>query len=92
DVYKRQLATFVVCPPRWINAYEWRKLSQREIDGLTNYYRTLGKYMGIKDIPETFAEFETLMDTYERENFAFREGSRAVADSTLELLTTFMPY
>lgn len=27
------LATFVVCPPRWINAYEWRKLSQREIDG-----------------------------------------------------------
>ncbi len=86
------LATFVVCPPRWINAYEWRSLTQREIDGLTNYYRTLGKYMGIKDIPETFAEFETLMDTYERENFAFREGSRAVADSTLELLTTFMPY
>ncbi|SKX86440.1 MULTISPECIES: oxygenase MpaB family protein [Gordonia] len=86
------LATFVVCPPRWINAYEWRTLSQREIDGLTNYYRLLGKHMGIKDIPDTYAEFESLMDTYEQQHFDFREGSRAVADSTLDLLTTFMPY
>ena len=86
------LATFVVCPPRWINAYEWRTLSQREIDGLTNYYRLLGKHMGIKDIPDTYAEFESLMDSYEQQHFDFREGSRAVADSTLDLLTTFMPY
>lgn len=92
DDMRYVLATFVVCPPRWINAYEWRTLSQREIDGLTNYYRLLGKHMGIKDIPDTYAEFESLMDSYERQHFDFREGSRAVADSTLDLLTTFMPY
>ncbi|WP_287005058.1 MULTISPECIES: oxygenase MpaB family protein [Gordonia] len=92
DDMRYVLATFVVCPPRWINAYEWRTLSQREIDGLTNYYRLFGKHMGIKDIPDTYAEFESLMDSYERQHFDFREGSRAVADSTLDLLTTFMPY
>ena len=92
DDMRYVLATFVVCPPRWINAYEWRTLSQREIDGLTNYYRLLGKHMGIKDIPDTYAEFESLMDSYEQQHFDFREGSRAVADSTLDLLTTFMPY
>lgn len=92
DDMRYVLATFVVCPPRWINAYEWRTLSQREIDGLTNYYRLLGKHMGIKDIPDTYAEFESLMDSYERQHFDFREGPRAVADSTLDLLTTFMPY
>lgn len=92
DDMRYVLATFVVCPPRWINAYEWRTLSQREIDGLTNYYRLLGKHLGIKDIPDTYAEFESLMDSYEQQHFDFREGSRAVADSTLDLLTTFMPY
>ncbi|MEU2971688.1 oxygenase MpaB family protein, partial [Nocardiopsis alba] len=87
------LSTFVVMPVRWLNdyGYGWRRLSDHEISGITNYYRKLGKYMGIKDIPETYEEFRDLLDTYEKENFAYTEGGRAVSDATLDLMVTFYP-
>ncbi|GAA1479694.1 oxygenase MpaB family protein [Gordonia sinesedis] len=86
------LATFVVCPVRWISDYEWRRLTDNEVIGLTNYYRTLGKHMAIKEIPHTYAEFERLLDEYERAHFAYSPGARAVADATLDLLGTFPPF
>lgn len=86
------LSTFVVCPVRWIADYEWRSLTDNEIAGATNYYRALGKHMAIKKIPETYAEFEQLLDDYERANFAYSPGARAVADATLDLLATFPPF
>ncbi|MGC5248654.1 oxygenase MpaB family protein [Gordonia sp. DT219] len=86
------LATFVVCPVRWVAAYEWRPLRPNEIDGLTEYYRKLGKHMALKDIPDTYEAFEHFLEEYEREHFAYSPRSREVADSTLALLTTFMPF
>lgn len=86
------LATFVVCPVQWVNSYEWRSLTGHEIAALTNYYRLLGKHMAIKDIPETYDDFAEFLDRYEREHFAFSTKSLAVADATLDLLGTFMPY
>ena len=86
------LATFVVCPVRWVADYEWRPLGRNEIDGLTEYYRKLGKHMALKDIPGTYEDFEHFLDDYEREHFAYSPGSRKVADATLDLLTTFMPF
>jgi len=86
------LATFVVCPIRWIDAYGWRKLVEPEKIAMANYYREIGRHMGIKQIPETYQEFTTLLDEYERENFGFDSGARVVADSTLNLLTTFWPF
>ena len=47
--------------------------------------------MNIKDIPATHAEFSTLLDRYEREHFGYDDGGRAVADATLNLMTTFPP-
>lgn len=85
------LSTFVVTPVRWIADYGWRALTDNEIDGSTNYYRELGRFMNIKDIPVDFATFERLMDSYERTHFAYDEGGRAVADATLELFCTFPP-
>lgn len=86
------LATFVVCPVDWINSYEWRTLTDQEVTALTDYYRLLGKRMGIKGIPETFAEFRTLLDEYEIAHFAYSPKALAVADSTLDLLGTFAPF
>jgi hypothetical protein len=57
----------------------------------TNYYLELGRHMGIKDLPVDFAGFERLMDDYEAAHFAFDAGGRRVADSTLDLMTTFPP-
>lgn len=91
DDMRYVLSTFVVVPKRWIDAYAWRPLSDVEVRATTNYYRELGRRMGIKDIPETYDEFMHLMDDYERAHFAYDEGGRRVADATLALLEQFYP-
>lgn len=85
------LSTFVVVPKRWLDAYGKRPLTDRELRASVNYYRALGKHMGIPGIPETFLGFVDVMDGYEREHFAFDEGGRRVADSTLGLMLTWYP-
>ncbi|MFJ9556902.1 oxygenase MpaB family protein [Nocardiopsis sp. NPDC101807] len=93
DDYRYVLSTFVVMPVRWLNdwGYGWRRLTDHEIAASTNYYRKLGKHMGIKDIPGTYEEFRDLLDSYEHEHFAYTEGGRAVSDSTLGLMADFYP-
>ncbi|MFF9392314.1 oxygenase MpaB family protein [Streptomyces griseoluteus] len=91
DDMRYVLSTFVVMPRRWIDTYGWRRLSRHEIVATTEYYRTLGRHMGIPDIPETFEEFEALLDSYEGEHFAWDQRSRQVSDATLDLMTSWYP-
>jgi len=85
------LATFVVVPTRWLDRYGWRPLHEAEKVASANYYRRLGWHLGIRDVPRTYREFAEQLDAYERANFAYDAGARAVADATLELMTTFPP-
>ena len=91
--YLYVLSTFVVMPVVWLNdyGYGWRRVTDHEIAASTNYYKKLGRHMGIKNIPETYAEFYELFDSYEREHFAYTEGGRAVSDATLGLMVNFYP-
>lgn len=89
--FRYVLSTFVVVPKRWLDDYGKRPLTATEIEASVHYYRTLGRHMGIKDIPETYAGFEELMDSYEAEHFGYDEGGRRVADATLALMTDFQP-
>ncbi|MFF2371736.1 oxygenase MpaB family protein [Agromyces sp. NPDC058110] len=91
DDMRYVLSTFVVTPIRWIAGFGWRRQSRVEIDAAVEYYRRLGRLMGIRDIPETYERFADLMDAYEREHFRPDPRTRAVADATLDLLTTFYP-
>ncbi|EST20763.1 oxygenase MpaB family protein [Streptomyces roseochromogenus] len=91
DDMRYVLSTFVVVPRRWIDAYGWRRLSRHEVVAATEYYRTLGRHMGIPGIPETYDEFETLLDAYEREHFRWDEQSRSVSDATLDLMVSWYP-
>jgi hypothetical protein len=91
DDLRYVLCTFVVMPIRWMDAYGWRPLTETERIAQANYYRELGRYMGIRDIPATWQEFGRVLDAYERDHFAFDPAGRRVADATLELLTTFPP-
>ncbi|GAY10225.1 oxygenase MpaB family protein [Pseudonocardia sp. N23] len=91
DDMRYVLATFVVTPIRWLDDYGWRALTEGEKTASANYYRELGRHMGIPGIPATWRDFETLLDDYERERFGYDPGSRAVADDTLALLATFPP-
>ncbi len=86
------LSTFVVVPTRWIERFGKRRLTEGEIEASVRYYAELGRHMGIREIPEDYESFARLMDDYEAEHFAFDSGARRVADSTLELMTTFYPW
>ncbi|MBZ5737484.1 oxygenase MpaB family protein [Nocardioides mangrovi] len=89
--FRYVLSTFVVVPKRWLDDFGKRPLTPIELEASVQYYRTLGRHMGIQDIPETYAGFEELMDSYEAEHFAYDEGGRRVADATLALMVGFQP-
>ncbi|MBS41838.1 MAG: L-aspartate oxidase [Nocardioides sp.] len=91
DDFRYVLATFVVVPTRWIARFGYRPLTDTEVRASVAYYRDLGKHMAIRDVPETYEGFCELMDSYEREHFAYDDGARRVADSTLDLLASFYP-
>jgi hypothetical protein len=85
------LSTFVVVPKRWIDRFGWRALTGDEVLAAVRYYRELGRHMGIRQIPTTYAGFERLMDDYEAAHFAFDPGARRVAVATLDLMASFYP-
>ncbi|WP_411102586.1 oxygenase MpaB family protein [Streptomyces sp. cmx-4-9] len=85
------LCTFVVIPARWLDAYGWRPLTHHERRASANYYATLGRHMGIPDIPGSYEEFEATLDAYEKARFGWDAGGREVADSTLDLMASWYP-
>src|SRR3954447_10265100 len=91
DDLRYVLSTFVVTPIRWMDEYGWRRMTETERIASANYYRELGRYRGIRGIPETWQAFSRHLDAYEREHFAFDAGGRRVAEATLALLNTFPP-
>ncbi|MET9603450.1 oxygenase MpaB family protein [Streptomyces sp. NPDC006512] len=91
DDMRYVLCTFVVIPARWIDAYGWRPLTRHERTACARYYATLGRHLGIKDIPDSFDEFESTLEAYEAAHFGWDEGGRAVADSTLGLMASWYP-
>jgi hypothetical protein len=91
DDMRYVLCTFVVMPKRWIDAYAWRRLSRHETVASAVHHRTLGRHMGIKDVPESYEEFEACLDAYEETHFAWDEGARRVSDATLGLMASWYP-
>ncbi|MER7489586.1 oxygenase MpaB family protein [Streptomyces sp. NPDC126497] len=91
DDMRYVLCTFVVMPRRWIDAYGWRRLSRHEIVAGTVHYRTLGRHMGITDVPGSYEEFESCLDAYEQAHFGWDEGARRVSDATLDLMASWYP-
>lgn len=91
DDMRYVLCTFVVTPKRWLDDYGWRRLSDHELRAFAAYYRTLGARMGIKDLPQTYEDFERTLDTYEHEHFGWDAGARRVSDATLALMGSWYP-
>ncbi|MFE0175418.1 oxygenase MpaB family protein [Streptomyces sp. NPDC059002] len=91
DDMRYVLCTFVVMPKRWIDAYGWRRFSRHETVAAATYYRTLGQHMGIKEIPDSYEEFENCLDAYEEANFGWDQGAREVSDATLDLMVSWYP-
>ncbi len=91
DDLRYVLATFVVVPVRWIGRYGWRDLTEREIGAAVQYYRELGRLMGIRQIPSTYPGFASYLDAYEREHHSFSEANRRLAVSLIEVFAAWFP-
>ncbi|MFG2137956.1 oxygenase MpaB family protein [Streptomyces sp. NPDC048650] len=86
DDMRYVLCTFVVVPERWIGQYGWRRLSEHEKHAMAAYYRTLGRHLGITELPQTFQDFSRCLEDYEEAHFGWDEGARRVSDATLDLM------
>jgi hypothetical protein len=91
DEYRYVLATTVVGPKRWIDAYGWRRLHPHEVEAMARVTTRFGELMGLKALPSTYDGYERLLDAYEAERFAFAETNRVVAEATIRVFTGWYP-
>jgi hypothetical protein len=91
DDYLYVLTTFIFEPIRWIDRFGWRRLSQHERLAQCNFWREVGRHMGFRDIPKTYAELEQYNVTYERERFRYSDTNRCVGEATRNLFLSWFP-
>ena len=86
------LSTFVFEPIRWNERFGWRRMIEAERIALFQFWREVGLRMRIKDIPESYGEFEQSNQDFERTRFRFTEAGRRVAVSTITMFAGWFPW
>lgn len=91
DDYLYVLSTFIFVPIRWMDRFGWRKMCRHEKLATFYFWREVGRRMAIKEIPETYEEFERFHDDYERRRFRYTDSNRAIGTATRELFVRWLP-
>ena len=89
--FRYVLATTLVGPKRFIDRYGYRPLHPHEVEAMTRVTTRLGRLMGIKDLPATYADYERLLDDYEAERFAPDPANTRVAEASIRIVTNWYP-
>lgn len=85
------LSTFVYDPIDWLARYGWRPLLDAEKLAAFHYYREVGRRMGVRGIPSSFAEFRSFKVGYEAAHFRFTDTNRRVGLYTVGLFASWFP-
>jgi len=92
DEYLYTLTTFVFEPIRWNARFGWRCMTEAERLASFHVWRRIGARMGIRDIPDDYAELERFNIAFERANLRYCEFNHALAVATRNLmLGWFLP-
>ncbi|MBE9032525.1 DUF2236 domain-containing protein [filamentous cyanobacterium LEGE 11480] len=91
DDYLYVLSTFIYEPIRWCNRFGWRALSPVETHGIFHFWQAVGRQMGIKHIPDDYAEFEAYNQAYEQTHFHYTPANQRVADATRAMMVNWFP-
>lgn len=91
DDMRYVLSTFVYDPIDWIDRYGWRRLHPNERLASFHFYRQVGIRMGIKDIPESYQDFQRFKMDYEREHFVYCDTNHRIGTYTLRLFQSWYP-
>jgi hypothetical protein len=85
------LSAIAVVPIRFMDRYGWRRAFEHERIASAEFYRQMGRHMGLCDIPAGFAEFEAYLQDYERANFTFTDQARELIAATTSLMDHRVP-
>lgn len=85
------LSTFIYDPVRWNTRFGWRKMIEKEQLAAFYFWREVGRRMNIKNIPETYDEFEQYNMAYERKHFVYADTNRRVGEATRDLFLSWFP-
>jgi hypothetical protein len=80
------LTTFVFEPPRWMERFGWRPMTDHEKLAQFYFWKQLGRYMNIRDIPDTIEELEAFNVEYERAHFRCDPANAVIGNATRDLL------
>ena len=85
------LSTLVVVPIEFLDRYGYRRARARERTASAEFYRQMGRYMGLREVPENYAAFEAYMHDYERRHFAYSDQARELVEATVSLMNHRFP-
>jgi hypothetical protein len=92
DEFQYVLATTIVGPVRWIRRYGWRPIDPVELVALTRFTTRFGERMNITGLPDTYAGYEELLDSYEAEHFEFDPANKRVTEATIRIGRATAPW
>jgi hypothetical protein len=90
DEYLYTLSTFIFEPVRWNEKYGWRPLSEAEKLAGYFYWVEVGRRMGIRDIPATYADYERFNRDFEAAEFRYSPDNEAIAVATRNLMLSWV--
>jgi hypothetical protein len=82
DEYLYTLSTFIFEPIRWNSRFGWRPLTDNEKQASYYFWRRIGEFMAIKDIPDSFEAFERFNVDFERAHFACSDNNKVLGEVT----------
>ena len=97
------LSLFALEPPRWVERYEWRTLSDMELCALGTFWKSMGDVMmipfnelpshelGWKDGLHWLEEVRGWSLAYETAHMVPAVSNKQLADSTMDVLLWFIP-
>jgi hypothetical protein len=91
DDYLYVLSTLALEPLRWNARFGWRPLIEVERLGTFHFWRSIGRHMGIRELPATLEELEQFNLAFERDRFAYTDEGHEIAVATRDMFLDWFP-
>jgi hypothetical protein len=85
------LSTMVFEPIRWNARFGWRPLLETEKHANFHFWREVGDRMAIRDIPESYRDFERFNVEFESRRFRHTDAGARVAAATRDMFLDWFP-
>lgn len=96
------LSLFIIEPPRWVEKYEWRPMTDMEVCAIATLWKSIGDAMGIQykgllahsewaDGLDFYHDISVWAEEYEEKYMVPAQSNKQTADELVPLLLFFVP-